>query len=292
MNFKNILLVLLFATLSLGMFAQTNRGFSFQGYAVNPDGVALGAMGITVKFIIYDHDNPAVRYEEEQAFSTDIYGVFTAVVGSVVSTDFNALDFSSADFWMQVDVKKTIGGVYTTISDSRLLSVPYAKTADYAKVAGSVLDGVPEGTILPFAGTVVPAGYLLCDGTSLSSTNPLYAKLFAAIGTAWGSTGGSNFNVPDLRGVFLRGVDGAKGYDPDKGSRSALLAGGNFGNNVGSLQGHVFQSHTHTQGAINVGAWAASGPNLGGYLQQESTGAAGGNETRPINVYVNYIIKY
>ena len=69
--------------------------------------------------------------------------------------------------------------------------------------------GVPTGTILPFAKDVstagLPTGYLLCDGSSISQST--YATLFAAMGgstgggKAFGSTG-TNFNLPDLRGMF------------------------------------------------------------------------------------------
>ena len=56
---------------------------------------------------------------------------------------------------------------------------------------------MPAGSIIPFAGTNIPDGYLLCDGSAVSRTT--YADLFAAIGTVYGSGDGSTtFNVPDL----------------------------------------------------------------------------------------------
>ena len=76
----------------------------------------------------------------------------------------------------------------------------------------------------------------MCDGSAVSRT--AYASLFAAIGTNYGAgDGSSTFNVPDLRGQFLRGVDGSAGVDPDKATRTALKSGGNTGNNVGSVEG-------------------------------------------------------
>jgi microcystin-dependent protein len=62
---------------------------------------------------------------------------------------------------------------------------------------------VPAGTILPFAGSAAPSGYLLCDGKSYSQS--VYASLFSVIGTAYGSLSAGNFSVPDFRGSFLRG---------------------------------------------------------------------------------------
>jgi microcystin-dependent protein len=62
---------------------------------------------------------------------------------------------------------------------------------------------VPTGTILPFAGSAAPSGFLLCDGKSYSQS--VYASLFSVIGTAYGSLSAGNFSVPDFRGSFLRG---------------------------------------------------------------------------------------
>ena len=63
---------------------------------------------------------------------------------------------------------------------------------------------MPTGTILTFSSMTPPSGYLLCDGKSYS--NSTYPNLFAVIGTAYGSTSPSTFSVPDLRGMFLRGL--------------------------------------------------------------------------------------
>ena len=71
-------------------------------------------------------------------------------------------------------------------------------------------DAITEvGFIKPYAGASVPTGYLLCNGAAISRAQ--YPELFAAIGTTWGAgDGSSTFNVPDLRGYFLRGVGGGQ----------------------------------------------------------------------------------
>lgn len=78
-----------------------------------------------------------------------------------------------------------------------------------------------------------------------------------------------------------------------------MTTGGNTGNNIGSVQLDAFKSHTHTanaQGSPGGGAttsWAQSAVAANnGYNQPVSVANTGGNETRPINAYVNYIIKY
>jgi microcystin-dependent protein len=145
---------------------------------------------------------------------------------------------------------------------------------------------------MAFGGANIPPGWLLCNGTNVSRTT--YASLFAAIGTAWGGGDGSTtFNLPDMRGVFLRGMDGGRGMDQDGVNRT-----------VGSYQADMLASHSHS--AHNAGAgqgfiegtgspafWAAGGPPGSlGMATYTSTTAFGGSETRPKNVDVNYIIKY
>ncbi len=163
---------------------------------------------------------------------------------------------------------------------------------------------MPVGTILPFAGSIskIPSGWLLCDGSAYSSTydNGKYGDLFFVIETNWGNgTSGTDsttgdFNVPDLRGQFLRGVDNNTGNDPDAAARSESAAGGNTGDAVGSKQIDQYKSHAHGIGHIHPnersgGSYCSSDSVTLGYRY---TSASGGTETRPKNVYVNYIIKY
>lgn len=154
----------------------------------------------------------------------------------------------------------------------------------------------PTAMVVAYAGTSAPSGWLLCDGSAVSRTT--YSALFAIIGVTHGQGDGSTtFNVPDYRGRFLRGVDGSAGNDPDKASRSTMATGGNSGNNVGSVQSDQYASHTHTDTATSVvtnGGILGSFPvwNIsGGVTGSRSVANSGGNETRPKNAYVNFIIK-
>jgi hypothetical protein len=162
-----------------------------------------------------------------------------------------------------------------------------------------------------------------------------YLNLFNAIGTAHGY--GDNvpvtgtFNLPDYRGRFIRGVDGAVSRDPNAATRTAANTGGNTGDNVGSVQANATAknalavtnnvvtslgmnsntTHTHTSTNLNlnganvqtgsgaIGSVAGSGgvtlssPNIDHTHNFTSnvTLGNGDNETRPLNAYVNYIIK-
>lgn len=160
---------------------------------------------------------------------------------------------------------------------------------------------LPSGVILPFGGTSEPNGYYFCDGRALQITGneALYAAIGVAFGdgtknsdgtTSSGYAAGTAFNLPDMRGRFIRGVAGTSGRDPDVSGRTASNTGGNTLNAVGSLQPDQLKSHTHnfTVGLSGGGTVPANGQ--GSYVSN-TTSAAGGNETRPINIYTNYIIK-
>ena len=67
---------------------------------------------------------------------------------------------------------------------------------------------VPTGTVLDFAGVVIPSGYLLCDGRAVSRTT--YAALYAVLGIQHGAGDGSTtFQIPDLRRQVTVGSGGA-----------------------------------------------------------------------------------
>lgn len=156
----------------------------------------------------------------------------------------------------------------------------------------------PVGSISAYGGDVAPSGYFLCDGTAISRAT--YSALFTLVGVRFGSGNGTTtFNLPDLRGRFLRGKDDATGRDPDAAARTAMNSGGATGDNVGSVQGDDMGVDT-LQALYYVGAGATPNVLLGG--ANASTGTfsnifsstqtdSTGQETRPKNAYVNFIIK-
>lgn len=179
---------------------------------------------------------------------------------------------------------------------------------------------IPPGTVWQYCGNTAPDQWLLCDGSAVSRVT--YADLFAVIGESFGEgDGASTFNVPDMRGRFVRGWDNGAGNDPDAASRVELATGGATGDAIGSYQDYDFPEHSHDLRASNeiggqsdgwpTGATNARGPQGDGtalidVAQRESVyslreGFAtdsvncikviGGNESRPRNVYMNFIIK-
>lgn len=148
----------------------------------------------------------------------------------------------------------------------------------------------PSGTIIMFGGTSVPSGYMLCDGSAISRTT--FATLFSVIGQNYGlGNGTTTFNLPDFRGLFPRGVNGSATNDPDAGTRTSVN-GSNVGNNVGSFQASQIQSHAHNITGINSAGGTVRATIAGGGTSiNYATDAAGGNQTNPSNLYVNFIIK-
>jgi microcystin-dependent protein len=103
---------------------------------------------------------------------------------------------------------------------------------------------VPVGDVIALSTDEVPAGYLLADGAAVSRAT--YARLFAkynAAGLPYGvGDGSTTFNLPDLRGEFLRGADNGRNIDtagPAPGPRG-----------VGSAQGHQYGQHVHGSGTL------------------------------------------
>jgi hypothetical protein len=146
-------------------------------------------------------------------------------------------------------------------------------------------------------------GWLVCDGDEVKRDK--YPQLFKAIGPIWGR--GDNvktFKLPDLRGIFLRGVNDSRSdefSDPNAATRVGASPGSNTGNLVGSYQLDQFKSHVHDRpndvydaGGGQGGNTVAKGDTYGFGWDKNTfpTSPTGGDETRPKNAYVYYIIKF
>lgn len=121
-------------------------------------------------------------------------------------------------------------------------------------------------------------GWLECNGASFVTTG-IYANLYAKIGITYGGTVNVSFQVPDLRGEFIRGWDDGRGVDT--------------GRTFGSWQVDAFKSHTHTY-TVSYTTAPQSGNSTPCQYQQHtsSTGATGDVETRPRNVALLPCIRY
>lgn len=98
----------------------------------------------------------------------------------------------------------------------------------------------PTGSVVDFAGSTAPTGYLVCDGASYSTTT--YANLFAVIGFIFGGSG-SSFNVPDCRGRTSIGSGTGT-------SLTARTLGQNFGEENHLLTTAEIPSHGHSANTV------------------------------------------
>jgi len=115
-----------------------------------------------------------------------------------------------------------------TITDFGLLWLQFADAVAAGEYLGATFS-TPTGVIAYFPVSTPPGGWLECDGSSLLTTD--YADLYALLGTNYGGSG-NTFNLPDLRGEFIRGWDSGRGVDS--------------GRTLGSAQVEMLQSHQHS----------------------------------------------
>ena len=191
----------------------------------------------------------------------------------------------------------------------------------------TTVQGVPSGSVFCMAVATVPSGYLECNGAAVSRST--YSVLFAVIGTAYGTgNGSSTFNLPDLRGEFVRGFDNGRGVDSGRSiassqssqfgqhnhnvsasSSSSVTDPGhrhlpeNYSENSTQSNGHTIAVNDRVIGNYGGGSGNGLGP-LGNrhFMETETTGISvtttvaldGGNDgqgSRPRNVAMMYVIK-
>lgn len=206
-----------------------------------------------------------------------------------------------------------LGGISNPIlyatSESEGYVLPYQPSETSEELLKEYVDNLLVGSVVAFAMQEPPDGWLECNGYTKSRTD--YKRLFEKIGITYGAgDGAKTFNLPDLRGEFVRGWDHGRGIDP--------------GREVGKFQLDQIQTHKHgladhshwyadiyySERWGSVGVPGAIGGNTGidydnnGFEMGRYTGGSGltesagplsaniGNESRPRNISLMYCIKY
>ncbi len=297
---KKIFLSWMLLITSLVVFGQGNSGlgFNYQAVVRGDDGAVIPSRNVELRFSLFPGPSASeASWVETHNVMTDAYGIIGVTIGKGqryggVATAFSDVNFAAVHYWLKIDIKES--GIYRELSYAALASVPYAEATPNA--------AMPVGMVMVFAGDVanIPNGWLLCDGQEVSRSE--YAALYKIIGSIWGNgNNSSTFNLPDMRGVFLRGVSGTSNNDTNADSRTSLKLGGNSGNKVGSYQNDEIKSHKHGLTAAITVAVGGSTTSPGGFQPADGFSSnnrpnaiseTGGSETRPKNVYVHYIIKY
>ena len=155
----------------------------------------------------------------------------------------------------------------------------------------------PTGMVIWVAMSSAPTGFIKANGAAVSRST--YSALFAAIGTTFGSGDGSTtFNVPDLRGEFVRGWDDGRGVDSGRsfGSSqvdSTALPNAGFTTNTAGNHNHSYNTNQGTGGGQGGGGADTGSRGDGtGHAGSHSHSITGGDpETRPRNVALLACIK-
>ena len=163
----------------------------------------------------------------------------------------------------------------------------------------AVLENADIGFIKPYAGTSIPEGYLYCDGSAISRT--AYPELFAAIGTVWGEgDGAETFNIPDLRGIFVRCDGGENNAEIGVRQEDAIR------NITGSLLGLVAIGLAQNEPGVLYATATGHGAASATSMPSTSSGAnmytsayidisrqvPTAEENRPVNIAVLYCMIY
>lgn len=174
---------------------------------------------------------------------------------------------------------ETVEGVFEVATEAEVdAGADDSRVITPLKLEQRLLKMIPAGTILTWPTSIPPLGFLACDGSELDRT--AYSRLFGVIGTIWGNGNGSTtFDLPDHRGVFLRGWDNGRGLDS--------------GRAFASYQADLIGAHSHTiwRGRATTNT-STNGSGFDNPAFDGSSGSSGGSETRPKNNSVLFIIRY
>lgn len=217
MKTKNLFLtvVLLFtATLNYAQVSYTSAGIAVQGISRDATNRATEDATVNLVFQFYiklpGNNTEPIGGPISKQVVCDNFGVFSTIIDP--SALYNHR-FSNNEVWLAI----TNGG--TEISNSKLQHVPYAISAN---------NGVPTGSIMPFAGTTAPQGWALCNGQPLPTEAYELIKMIGA-------------NAPNLQGRFLKGA----GTDVEDNVVPIAI-------NTPQVQSTRPVNHEHSAGSLNA----------------------------------------
>jgi hypothetical protein len=331
LNAKNLsILITLFPLLANAAGVPTS--FTYQGKALNAAGTAPLTSTVSFTLSITDPSSACILYQETQTNVNlaTTNGIFALQVGSAVGatkrvsgtdpgltmttvfanagTQLVGTNGSCPGYTPSTnDVRKlhvvitpSSGSAITVSPDLTINAVPNAMVAETVQgFSVSTLTQLitPPGFLMPYTGVTCPTGFILADGSSYSvTTYPNLAAAYVSSGLyIWGGTVTSgSFNVPNSKGVFLRGAG------------SQTISGIGYTGTLATIQADQMQGHIHNGPNLigTGGASAVAGFTLGSsnFLYNNNTGSPitdgtngtprTGSETRPVNISVNYCIKY
>lgn len=308
-------------TIALGT---AGGSFGYKSYQSAANTIQCQATFLTSSFVTpVDHTGGNLTFTVVNNQGNINYAIFSVLVNArpPAGTYFTFSDASTNYYmWFKLDGAGTdpaIGGGAVGIMVDILSSYDFT---DVANAIRESISGYAQTIITTTSGATVPAGsyfslyaysqtgtpnqqyvvwykvnnlgtkpvvggaiYIEVDILSADTDADIAAKTQTAINTVY-------FAVPDFRGIFFRIWDSGAGIDLGAASRMGSNLSYLFGDAIGTFEFDQIQQHNHSSINIGVGGGLQSG---GGFdVIGQNTGNAGGAETRPINAYINAIIKY
>jgi microcystin-dependent protein len=308
------LLVVLFI-FSIFCYSDVPNEIRYSGRLKNYNSLVNAMVDFNFKIYNQESDGTAVWESGNQHIR-----VSSGVFSYVIKPDLKKVDLRKSNIWLQLVVdgrelsprEKLMAQFYSLHSlsaeslssndeilikagdSSVVITIKNGKLCcKSSQVANFETMSVPPGTIIAFAGNRIPEGYLLCDGSEVKRSR--YPQLFEAIGTIYGGNASTRFKLPDLRGMFIRGVGG-----------NAAPLGKQQSDAIRNITGSAWargieEKICNSWGVLNI----SSSPDT--YSKGHSGGdnAEGAqinfdasrvvpvaDENRPANCSVNYCIKY
>ena len=280
----------------------------------------------TTNYQPYTRSGQTLRFEVTR-LENPVVSIIT-IDTNINSINYNATDGAfSVDLVRNVIIESRYNYIVKIrISENAYASVLFER--EYSIAPAGSGSAFPIGSVIAYLGNgsnfagMEANGWFKCDGRSISGLSALSADEK----TAFTNILGGSSNLPDLRGNFLRGLDEGRGFDDDRTTRT----GGESTTGVRSYQGNKVQDHTisgstnidgnhthtgstgpggHGTGTIDVEGLSpvptVAADNGGDHTHTLSINAAGnhshtfsgsytntgGNETRPENIAVYWLIR-
>jgi hypothetical protein len=263
---KKFLSVLSFLFVYTTSFAEAPEAMNYQAVARDISGNILANQNVCIRSAITDGNGGPLLYSETFSTVTNQFGLFTLKIGmgTPVTGTFDAIDWTGAEAWQAIEMDVACTGSYTSMGNSQLLSVPYAKRADAVNIYAGGTNNASKMVIthspqyqnygLQYEDSVDKFHFL--SGGNDVLTIDVSARKRVGIGTS------SPVSKLDVRGSQSAGTDTGLVTVENTGTGNTIHALG-AGTNIST--GAVIRAEHTNGGTAFVGVTSGSGWPFYGY---------------------------
>lgn len=253
MKVKVFILSMFFTSI---VYAQAPKGINYQAVARNSQGIIIPAQSVGVRFSILEGSmSGTVIYQESHTTTTNIFGLFTLVIGKGTATSgtFAAVNWASGtDKFLKVEIAPAAGGTYQLQGTTQLLSVPYALYAEKTNLVAGAGINITNGNTISATGT---PNYTAGNAISITGNT---------ISAAYQAGTGINIVGPTISGAY----QGGNAISITGNTISANYTAGTGININGSTISHNFVAGT----GINITGNVISAPGSTNYWLPHANG--------------------